>query len=275
MMEVTFKESNNTSTNKIICDTNVWYDIAEERITPPVDFALVPTMLTLIELATSEKMVHEIELYQRSIKAVYDFGKSIIPVHPFDFILHNNDPNYPWENELTQKILTDFSKLLTTDIEERIEISETIKTKTIEISRQNRIGTLEFAEFANDTIKQVRLSLSKKDKILRLKQDTTEINREMVKSFLTYHAEKKNYTVDFKSFDWSRIELFMCVTENFFKKLETDSGKKVKPNDCVDWLNMLYVMPGNKYLTFDKSWKDYILADERVKHYLYLGGKSK
>ena len=70
--------------------------------------------------------------------------------------------------------------------------------------------------------------------------------------------------------DWNLLELFLAVTEYFFKKLETTKNMKVQQNDVTDWLNMLYVEPGDKYLTFEISWKNYILNDPRISHYYYL-----
>lgn len=91
----------------------------------------------------------------------------------------------------------------------------------------------------------------------------------MIEFFNTY-AKVKNYTIIWDKFDWNQIELFMVVTEVFFKKLETTKNMKIKPNDLVDWFNLLYVTPKDRYLTFDDRWRNYILEDDRIKHYLYI-----
>ena len=77
-----------------------------------------------------------------------------------------------------------------------------------------------------------------------------------------------NYKINWDKFDWSSIELFMIVTEIYFKKLETTKDMKVKGNDIVDWFNIMYVSQDDKYLTFDNKWRNYILYDDRIKHYL-------
>jgi hypothetical protein len=64
--------------------------------------------------------------------------------------------------------------------------------------------------------------------------------------------------------------LFLIVKEIYFKKLETTGDMKIKVNDIVDWLNLLYVSPEDKYLTFDERWRNYILNDERIKAYLFI-----
>jgi len=52
-------------------------------------------------------------------------------------------------------------------------------------------------------------------------------------------------------------------------KLYDRQGKKVKPNDAVDWWNTIYVRPGDKYLTFDTFWKKLILSDGRTAKYYF------
>ena len=91
----------------------------------------------------------------------------------------------------------------------------------------------------------------------------------MVKSLMNHYTNKNDYKIKWDKFDWTRVELFMIVTEIYFKKLETTKGMKMKSNDMVDWLNLLYVSPDDKYLTFDDRWRNFILNDPRVKHYFY------
>ena len=62
----------------------------------------------------------------------------------------------------------------------------------------------------------------------------------------------------------------MICTELYFKKLEVTKGMKIRSNDIVDWFNLLYVSPEDKYLTFDDRWRNFILNDERISHYLFV-----
>ncbi|MEQ9007800.1 hypothetical protein [Ekhidna sp.] len=81
---------------------------------------------------------------------------------------------------------------------------------------------------------------------------------------------EKNDKIEYDHFNWKLVELFLSVTENFFKHLETSKGMKIHPNDTTDWMNMLYVEPGDLYLTFEDKWKNYIINDERISHYYYV-----
>lgn len=270
MNKVKFRYFEDKTKPHVICDTNVWYYIVQGKFNKPNDILLIPTSLSLAELATSEAMAYELKLYQDVLKAVHEKGGPILPIDPFDFVLHNHDPNYPLNNDIVKNILSDFTEVLRRDIPQEAELKEETKEKIIKSCQERRGATGEFADFGTDKLNDIRKSINtgvgKKE---HLKVDPYVINKEMLKAFLNEHVKDLDYEIDFNKFDWNRIELFMTVTENFLKKLETTRDMKVHPNDAVDWLNMLYVTPDDMYLTFEKSWRGYIENDDRIKHYLY------
>jgi hypothetical protein len=253
----------------IICDTNVWYSIASSNFAKPDDVLLIPTAFSLEELATSTMMAKHPKYYQTVVNAVYTSCGPIIPENPFDFVLMNNDPRYITNDEPTKQLLKGFSSLMEREIKEE-DIDEALKNKIINDCKNSRKPSSEFAALGNDELLAIRKSINTGvGKKKHLKQDPTLINREFVKQMFNGYASTKSYTIDWGKFDWSRIELFMVVTEVFFKKLETTKGMKIDPNDIIDWFNLLYVTPEDKYLTFDDKWRKYIDGDDRIKHYLY------
>ena len=130
--------------------------------------------------------------------------------------------------------------------------------------------TTVFAEYSNSKIGKIRSNINQGiGQKEHLKIDTTLINQEMVKSIFNEHVKVRNYTINWETFEWERIDLFMIVTQNFFAKVETTKGMKIKANDAIDWLNILYTSPNDKYLTIDGAWRGYIENDERISHYLY------
>ena len=63
-MKVTYNRVENITEIKVICDTNVWYGFNQGYPTEIKEgFTLTPTSLTLAELATSEVMIYDIELF--------------------------------------------------------------------------------------------------------------------------------------------------------------------------------------------------------------------
>lgn len=253
----------------VICDTNVWYALASANFYKPDEVLLIPTAFSLEELASSTLMAQHPKYYQDVINSIYKNCGPTIPENPFDFVLMNNDHNYIANEEGTRLLLKRFSELMERKIDNEY-IDECLREKIIKDCEKSRKPSKEFATLGNDELLAIRKNINngigKKE---HLKQDPTLINREFVKQMFNGYAKSKGYEIDWDKFDWSKIELFMIVTEIFFKKLETTKGMVIHPNDIVDWFNLLYVTPEDKYLTFDGKWEKRIKSDDRIKHYLY------
>ena len=270
MAKVTIRKVYEFEKPLVICDTNVWYQIVNGKFNKPEDVLLIPTSFSLEEIATSKLMVHNAKYYQNVLKSIYDNCGPIIPNNPFDFILNNLDGNFKLNDEKTELLLKGFSELLSRKVDD-VEIDEEFKNKILKDCEDSRKPTFEFAHFGNEEIFSIRTNINKGIGIKEhLKEDSSEINKQMMIEFFNTYAKVKNYTIIWDKFDWNQIELFMVVTEVFFKKLETTKNMKIKPNDLVDWFNLLYVTPKDRYLTFDDRWRNYILEDDRIKHYLYI-----
>ena len=254
----------------VICDTNVWYNIVDNKFKKPDDVLLIPTSFSLEEIATSKLMVHNTKYYQDVLRSIYENCGPIIPNNPFDFILNNLDGNYKLNDEKTELLLKGFSELLSRKVED-VEIDEELKNKILKDCEDSRKPTFEFAHFGNEEIFSIRKNINTGIGIKEhIKEDSSEINKLMLIEMFNAYTKVKRYKINWDKFDWNQIELFMVVTEIFFKKLETTKNMKISPNDLVDWFNLLYVTPKDRYLTFDDKWRNYILEDDRIKHYLYI-----
>lgn len=270
MAKVTIRKVYEFKKPLVICDTNVWYQIVNGKFTKPEDVLLIPTSFSLEEIATSKLMVHNTKYYQDVLRSIYDNCGPIIPNNPFDFILNNLDSAYKLSDENTEKLLKGFSELLSRKVED-VAIDEELKNKIIKDCEDSRKPTFEFAHFGNEEIFSIRKNINTGIGIKEhLKEDSTEINKLMLIEMFNAYAKVKQYTINWNNFDWNRVELFMVITEIYFKKLETTKDMKISPNDLVDWFNLLYVTPKDRYLTFDDRWRNYILEDDRIKHYLYI-----
>lgn len=256
----------------LICDTNVWYEMSAGKFEKTNEYDLIPTAFSLVELATSQAMIEEPKFYQDTVKMIYDNCGPIIPENPFDYILQYQFGDYkPKKDGIVNQILPAFGELMAKEINADSKIDEELKKKVIEECRKSRGIAQDLADFGNDDLMELRSNINKgvgkKD---HLKVDASQINREMLMSILDHYTNDKDYKINWDKFDWGRIDLFMTVTEIYFKKLETTRDMKIKANDIVDWFNLLYVSPDDKYLTFDDRWRNYILNDERIKQYLFF-----
>jgi len=270
-MKVSYKTLYNIQEKNIICDTNVWYGFNQGKPTEIENgYTLTPTFLTLAELATSGNIVHDLRLYQSTIQSVYDKGGAIIPLDPIEYVLSQQDSKYPVSENGIKKLLKDFSFVMSLKIDKKIEVKEDVKQEILERCRHDRLPSITFADFGNSKIddirKEINLGIGKKQHLL---QDTSGLIKNMVISIFNEHVKDRNYSINWENFNWNKIELFLKVSDAFFKKVETTKGMKIKPNDAVDWLNILYVCPDDKYLTLEGAWRNYIEQDEEIKHYLY------
>lgn len=256
---------------KIICDTNVWYNIASNSFSPSENIILTPTLLSLNEIATTDLSAGNPHLIQQVINSINKYGKEIIPVNPFDFIITKHDSSYQGDASLLNTILKEFTTVLSIDMGSNFKLSEEVKEKIKIASKEQREATKNFASFVNEHIISIQKSIIQASSTQKhLKKNTLPIIKEMVQNLLNDYLKSKSFSIDYNTFDWKEIELFLYTTENFFKHLETTKGMKFDPNDTVDWLNTLYVRPGSKYLTFERSWCRYIKNDVRTKNYLYI-----
>lgn len=255
----------------VICDSPVWYDLASGKYQHSNDSTLIATSLTLAEIASSPMMINDPVFYQNVIKAIYGYSGPIITSNPFDFVIANHDPSYKYDSSATKRILTDFSKIMNRDFSKDVKIEDELIQKIKKGCQEIRGKAQDFADFGNVHLPAIRKNINLGiGQTSHLEQDTTAMNRKMIEAVFKDYLKNVDYKMDFEGFDWQQIEFFMVVTELYFKKLETTKDMKIDRNDAVDWLNMLYVRPGDKFFTVEKKrWRPLILSDNRISHYLY------
>lgn len=249
---------------RVICDTNVWTHIAKGEYIPQVDVVYTPTSFTIFEMCTSGQMIHDREAYRSRVNCILPYIDSAIKLRPLEFVVSSQFEDYkipPLDFQNMKSFLTaDFSTPLTEEEVKELEL----------FNKNQRLPTREFADFSTQNVQEIRGKIKKLvgtqvDKPIVF--DTPEDIKRLVKVIID--RELTEYSVDWDKFDWSQIEFFLLVTELYFNCLYDRDGKKVKPNDGVDWLNTFYVRPGDKYLTFDNFWKELILSDERTAKYYF------
>ncbi len=256
---------------KVICDTNVWYKIASGKFVPPPKIELVATEFSVYEFVSTEVAIHDVQLLQKAIKSIFDVGSGMISVDPFYYFLRNSLDRFDFdESVLSKNMKRTFNDLLRMDFSKNPVIPRDISIQVIRESREQRENRVQYAESMNSILpekrKRINLKIGKEE---YLKGDQSELVKDLVYKWTTNYLKTNNDAVEFDQLNWGSIELFLRATENFYKKLDTTKEMKFKPNDVTDWLNLLYVEPGMKYLTFDNRWKNLILEDPKTKDYLF------
>ena len=85
--------------SKIICDTNIWYHIAQNQISLNNlnDFDLIATYINIYELTTSPNILSNIELVRKATIAAFDNHKFLFSDNSWVFLLKLDNPNFNTE----------------------------------------------------------------------------------------------------------------------------------------------------------------------------------
>tara|TARA_R110002020_G_scaffold214594_6_gene421655 strand:+ start:683 stop:1459 length:777 start_codon:yes stop_codon:yes gene_type:complete len=256
---------------KVICDTNVWYEIASGKFVPPLEVELIATEFSVYEFVSTEVAVHDVLLLQKAVKSFFRFASGIISVDPFYHFLSNSLGRFDTEESLLSKNMNrTLNEFLAMDFSKKPIIPQDTAQNVIKESQEQREIRVQYAEFLNSILPEKRKKINREvGKNEYLKGDQSEIIRDLVYRCTINYLKTKNDSVSLEELNWNSIEFFLRVTENFYKKLDTTRDMKFKPNDVTDWLNLLYVRPSMKYLTFEKKWRTLILEDPKTTDYLF------
>lgn len=256
---------------RVICDTNVWYEMGAGRLSVSKEVKLVATYPSLEEIASSTNIADKPSAVQNAVKAFVENGAEFIENDPFTYFLTKLGVPLKTKNDNAKRMIKEFDKLLKIPTSELSQIDDATKHKIRMESQKNRAIKEEWAAFPNAVLPKIRKNINKSTgKKEHKKIPGLEMVKEMMLVFFNDFLTKNGFQeIEMEDLNWDEIELFICVTETFFKELEINKDMKIKSNDAVDWLNMMYVGKHDKYLTLEKRWVRYIEQDSRVSHYLF------
>ena len=255
----------------IICDTSVWYWIADGSFDPNPHkedgHKFIATALNLRELSSSEVLIEDPAKFKSALNAMLDHADSYILEDPIDYILRNyfaanHQSDLSVYEEMKNKIIEckDFdTSIIYSSIGEY--------RKEIEKFDEFYIG---FADSFNTNIDEIRIGLKKehiRNKNIK-KRDTTKRIANMVFGFLeSRNNSTEGVTMDPKLLE--HISLLCYGFDFYFKNLETIANFESKPNHIYDLFNLAYVDTQDKYAAFD--WKEpyYSLQEDGKTSYYF------
>jgi len=253
----------------IICDTNVWYNIANGSIA--VDeldkINLYPTFINLIELSRTPYILKNLSLVQEAVKSMYKYHSSIFEINPFEYIILKQYADYKCIDNQFRTILKSFERLM------RINPMAIIDEKYI-IEMRLSIGNYKLylhqtTNSVNELLPTIRENIKKTTgKKIHRNMDSMSIIQELISELINLYS-KGSIKLDIANYPWKEIELMMIVLDNYFKELELSGNQKMSPNDWSDIFNMVYVGNDYKYTTREKTWTRLIKSDKRTESYLH------
>lgn len=259
---------NNNLKMKIICDTNIWYDIASGKTNKEElsKVELYSTYVNLFELAKTQNLVKDWPTVKRVVKALHDNSKGIYEMNPIEFIIRKQYPGYECQDLTYKQILKGFEELM--DRDDNIPIEKEVLEKMQNSVDEFALAAQKAADNLNAKLPEIRQKIkSTIGKKEHRKIVSFPLLYEVINVFVQQHT-KGAVTLDIGSYPWHEVDLFVRTWDNYFKELEVSGNQKFQPNDWQDIFAMVYVTPAYKYTTSEEKWIRLIESDIKTKDYL-------
>lgn len=239
---------------KIICDTNIWYDIGDGIISEEAikGLYLVATYNSIKELGKSPYLSERSNLprVQRAALALITHASEvdlrppieiIIKTHSIWFCRNKKIPKEMWKS-LQIFARMDLSKIPDAKITQMANAVKELKEPMDKM----------MAEINSRTLPEIRAKIGKGRTHAGL--DTTPGVRQLVARMASDHLlnayQKRKEFKEIKGY-----EPFILVMTYFFKQLELKKVEKFRTNDWIDMCNLIYLKNQNfLYWTGDNKW---------------------
>lgn len=253
---------------KVICDTMIWYHIANGKIDKAklVGLELYSTYINLFELRKTPNFLKNWRMVKQAVRALHDNQKAIFVIHPIEYIIKKQFPDYVCKDNSYNQIIKEFEALLAMDDDSEID-EETIKKMRATIDDFVAVAQKD-ADNINALLPELRNKIKKNvGKKAHRKIASYPLIYEVVNVYVKKFT-KEEISLDIENYPWEELELFVKTWDNYFKELEVSGNRKFQPNDWQDIFSMVYVSPGWKYASGETKWIDLISNDKTTKDYL-------
>lgn len=235
----------------IICDTNVIYNIARGEIDIDTfkNFNLCATLINVHELCTTYNIIHMPIFFRTLVKVLNEKFHLIIEHDPFDYLILNSvDDKY--EPQKYTSYFNDLTGFLKYDLSKVVEDEENIKVFSNHSDELDENYNIKF----NDLLKLPKVTTKPERQILK-SVDIFNMGKELIKNTIIRRSDFDPKILNNISF--TNHLLFLKIYEKFIRTLMTDLKYKLELNDIYDVNNLIYVLPGEKYLTFEPKWLEF------------------
>ena len=259
---------------RVVCDTMIWYYIAEGNIIPEIDVDLVATGVSIQEFASSENIYKKPELVKNALKAMQNYHFEIIEFDPWDYIItFCVDISYePISRELHKNNLNGFSHFINGTFDEALKsIEQREKLENFILNWNEPLVELtNNMNFAIDKIRKERAKkFNKRENIKDLEDGGLLLEiKEMILDIISARLNISKDEIGEK-FNWEKIELLVKMWELHWIQILRQNGAKIHLNDIFDLLNMAYVSEKDKYWTLEKSWLVLMKSNSVTAKYVY------
>jgi hypothetical protein len=255
----------------IICDTNIWYNIANNKINTNKlkQVRLIGTSVNIIEISSSPNIISDIDLIVRTVKAFKNNHDFILINNPMEHLITVFNQDYEPDAKVEDELLKGFDILLNIDIKKISQLRLNEAKRRLQKINEDK---LKLVNLINNGLPEVREKIKRSEgKKKHRKIDFTKTWKKFISDTVYLYSKEycsKEYIIDIEDNNWSKVELFISTLENYFKELDV-TKIKFKPNDWADLFNLVYVQPEFNYWTNDDPWNRLFEKNELLLKYQY------
>jgi len=233
---------------KVICDTNIWYLIGDNKIqleTLTGNTELVATFNNIDELSRTFNLIDKSQYVRGALAAIFKNSSKVIFEPPLIHLKKISDSGYEYDIKTKHGQLLEFTQLIANGY----DLDEAKKDDFRKYCEQRVEGLQNAAELWNSKAEEIKGK--KIDKKKHRKENSIPLNRSLISLMVKSMTKAEGIP---NGFSWDSIELFENTLKAFFNELEL-SSMKIQANDWFDLLQLLYVQPGSLLWTRDSKWK--------------------
>lgn len=255
---------------KIICDTNIWYNLGDGKIDKKVaeENHLVASFYAFEELNTTYNILNDSDKVIKTSKAIVEYSKGQILENAILYLTRTIDKYYIDERytyNLGMRNWNEVRSLAT------LKLGVALPKWALDMYQENIKNRekegVDIAKAENALSASVREKAKRDYK--KGKEKYFQTVSENIVALLNYYL--KEFTmgrIEFPpDYKFTQLDLFLNAFVEYFFRLDV-GGMKVQPNDAYDLYNLIYVQPGMKYWTLEKRWLR-IIEGSGMGHYLF------
>lgn len=243
---------------KVICDTNVWYDLADGKydLEKVASWTLCATYVNISELSKTQNYIDRIDVVREALRQIFKRKADINFYNPLEHIIKLQEASYPinW-NQLTPMLQ------FTEQVMRGHVVTQGMEEIANAFFNDFKRELVEMTNVVNADLEQHRANSDRA--LLSEKENFVELNKRRIETFVTSFLPSFKFN---NGFDWSQLELFHATLGMWIQDLLANK-KMIRANDWNDLFILAYVQPGIKYWTAEKKWNRLIL-ESGLGHYL-------
>ncbi len=229
---------------KLICDINFWYRVGKKGLADInyliENYELHITNLSIVELISSNNIESDFDIVKDTFIAISKYAK-IMSQNDVQQLLITQGIDFT-ENKILQqqyniKKVVELFLTATSTSELGFDYS-----KMIELRKEE---TKKWAEKVNRMVQSSRDNNISDD-------DLKKFSIQILEHHINTYIEKNDIKLKSQDLDFSSFELFNESFALYFKDLLNKDNKKAKPNDYVDFMNLVYCTSDYNYLTLER-----------------------